>query len=103
MEQKEIDELKRKFSLKKQAKEIQVYVPTDREKALETIINTLDEKHKNGENVYVKNYANVPTGFVSYKIYSCDLEGTTKEQFLSKIRTINSEIESAGKVIRRNG
>lgn len=93
MEQKEIDELKEKYKVKSEAKPIYLETPLDSQKALEIIVDALYECYQKGENVYVEKYVNIPTGYFKYKIYSCDFEGTTKEQFLSNVqnrdRTMN--------------
>ena len=103
MEKSEIEELKKKFELKKQAEKLTIEIPINSEKALETIINDLYEQYKKGENVYVERYVNIPTGYTIYKIYSCDFEGRTPEQLLNKVINNDNKIETAEKVVIKNG
>ena len=103
MEKIEKDELKRKFKLKFEAERIDVETPIDSQEAIEAIVNALYERYQRGENVYVEKYTNSPTRLVKYKMYSCDFEGTTKEQFLSKAQHRDRTIEKAEDIVVRNG
>lgn len=107
MEKTEKDELKRKFKLKFEAKEIYVKGPIYSEELLEAMVNELYESYIRGENVCVTRYTRTPncknSSDVKYKIYSCDLEGTTKEEFLSYLQHQDRTIGMAEDIVVRNG
>ena len=103
MDKKEIDELKRKFELKQSAKKLDLVTGLDSEESITTIVDALYESSQKGENVYAEKYASIPTGLLKYKIYSCDLEGMSKEDFLAKTQMVDRTIGSAKDVVVRNG
>lgn len=93
MDAETIDNLKKKYELKKQAINVDIPYSEDTEKQIETAIQRLYEDFLQGKNTSTTMYANIKTGVCSYKIYSCDFEGTTPEQLFSKIYSQHRSIE----------
>ena len=70
---------------------------------MEDVINALYESYQKGNNVYYEMYEGSNNGLVKYKLYSCDFEGITKEQFLFAAQQIKKTIENAKEVLIING
>jgi len=105
METAKIDRLKKIYKLKKEAKGIYEFEFGNSDKPygeLEAIVNALYESYQNGENVSIETF--VPgKSTVPYKIYSCDIEGKTKEQFFEEQKRVYDNIDKATEIMRHNG
>lgn len=102
MDKIEEDELKRKFELRKSAEKANKTIDYSQH-YLEDVTSALYESYQNGENVYYEIFVNSPNRLVHYRLYSCDFEWTTKEQFLFVAQNTNNALENAKDIIVRNG